>query len=160
MFGLFKNNKSIILYSICNGKSISLDSVPDITFSKRLVGDGVAFEFDGDTIYSPCDGEIIMIASTNHAVGIKAANGAEILIHCGMETVNLKGNGLNVLVNLHTKVKHGTPILKIDRTLMNERNINLITPVLLTNRDLYNIECEEITNNVCLDTKVATVSKK
>ena len=143
MISLFKNMlqvKDVDLYAIASdAKLISLDDVPDIAFSKRLVGDGIAFELRSDTIYSPCDGKIIMIANTKHAIGIQAKNGAQILIHCGLETVNLNGEGLTPLVKIEQNVKHGDPILKINIELMKEKNIKLITPVIVTNPNDYHI---------------------
>lgn len=134
MISLFKNMrqiKEIDLHMIASdAELISLDDVPDIAFSKRLIGDGVAFVLKSDTIYSPCDGKIIIIANTRHAIGIQVKNGAQILIHCGLETVNLNGEGLKPLVKLEQDIKKGDPILKIDLNLMNEKNINLITPVI------------------------------
>lgn len=143
MISLFKNMlqvKDVDMYAIASdAKLISLDDVPDIAFSKRLVGDGIAFELRSDTIYSPCDGKIIMIANTKHAIGIQTKNGAQILIHCGLETVNLNGEGLMPLVKIEQNVKHGDPILKINIELMKEKNIKLITPVIVTNPNDYHI---------------------
>ena len=141
LFKSMKQVKEVDLYAIASdAKLISLDDVPDIAFSKRLIGDGIAFELRSDTIYSPCDGKVIMIANTKHAIGIQVKNGAQILIHCGLETVNLNGKGLEPLVKLEQDIKKGDPILKIDLNLMNEKNINLITPVIITNINDYIIE--------------------
>ncbi|MFV0479037.1 MAG: PTS glucose transporter subunit IIA [Anaerorhabdus sp.] len=116
-----------------DGNCISIESVPDKVFASKMLGDGVAFDFTGDTIYAPCDGVIIMVAVTKHAVGLVAENGVEILIHIGLDTVTLAGDGFDVLVKVNERVKVGDPLVKIDRDLMDEKKINLITPLIITN---------------------------
>lgn len=98
-----------------------------------MMGDGVAFEFEGDMVCAPCDGEITVIAETKHAFGIKGNNGVEILIHIGLDTVNLKGKGFDVKVKVGSKVKCGEPLVALDRKVFEENNINLVTPLILTN---------------------------
>ena len=126
-------------HAICDGRVLPISQVPDITFAQKLLGDGVGFSYEEPVIYSPCDGEIILVAQTNHAIGLRAENGAEIMIHVGMDTVNLKGRGLHPLVRLHKNVKAGDPLLEIDRGVMRENGINLITPMILTNGEEYDL---------------------
>ncbi len=133
MFGFLAKNKSDDLYSPVNGKSIPIEQVPDKLFANKLLGDGVAFVFEGDTIYAPCDGEIIMVASTRHAFGMKTKNGTEILVHVGVETVNLNGEGFNTLVKPGAKVKAHQPIMRIDRPFMQKMKMDLTTPMIITN---------------------------
>lgn len=121
------------IYSPVNGVCISLDDVSDPVFSSRMMGDGVAFKFEGDTLYSPCDGTVMLVAKSKHAIGIKAKNGAEILIHVGLETVNLNGEGFEVLIEPNAKIKTGEPLLKCDLAFMKSKHIDLITPMILTN---------------------------
>lgn len=141
MFDLFrkKDVNVVDINAICDAVTLPIEEVPDITFSEKLIGDGLAFNFKGDTIYSPCDGKIILVSKTKHAIGIKCDNGAEIMIHCGLETVTLKGNGLYPQVECGQKIKKGKPILKVDRQYMDKNNIDLITPVVVTNKDDYEI---------------------
>ena len=73
-------------HAICDGRVLPISQVPDITFAQKLLGDGVGFSYEEPVIYSPCDGEIILVAQTNHAIGLRAENGAEIMIHVGMDT--------------------------------------------------------------------------
>lgn len=133
MFGFLK--KSNVLYAPVKGQSIRLADVPDPVFAEKLLGDGVAFTFDTDVICAPCDCEIIMVADTKHAIGIRLSNKAEVMIHIGLDTVNLDGEGFKVLVNEHEKVKKGQPIVKIDRKIFEKNNINLITPMIITSKD-------------------------
>ncbi|MEG0177686.1 PTS sugar transporter subunit IIA [Anaerorhabdus sp.] len=135
MLNLFKKKKLSELYAPVTGKLVSLDCVPDPVFSSRMMGEGVAFEYDSDTICAPCDGKIVLIANTKHAVGINS-NGIEILIHVGLDTVNLRGEGFEVLVNIGDKVKQGDKLLRVNREFMKDHNVNLITPMIITTKDI------------------------
>ncbi len=131
-----------------DGKCINITEVPDETFAGKVLGDGVAFTYEGDTVYAPCAGEISMVAETNHAVSIVSDGGLEILIHVGIDTVNLQGKGLEALVKVGQKVSVGTPLIKIDRAFMKEQNVNLVTPVILTNGDDTTYELENVGSDV------------
>lgn len=144
MFGLFKK-KECTIYAPVNGKMINISEVPDPVFSKKLMGDGVGFMFDGDTLYAPLDGKVKLVAATKHAIGFEARNKAEVLMHIGLDTVALKGEGFEVLVNEGDKVKHGTPIVKINRKLMKEKAIDLTTPLVITNPE-YTVQLENQEN--------------
>ncbi len=131
-----------------DGKCIDITEVPDETFAGKVLGDGVAFVFDGDTVFAPCAGEITMVAETNHAAAIVSDGGMEILIHVGIDTVNLQGKGLEALVKVGDKVKIGTPLIKADRAFMKEQGVNLVTPLILTNGDDTSYELENVGNDV------------
>jgi glucose-specific phosphotransferase system IIA component len=133
MFKFLGNKKDMGIYSPVIGKMIKIEEVPDKTFADKLLGDGVAFYMDTDIISAPCFGKVTMIANTKHAIGILSDNGAELLIHIGLETVNLQGEGFEVLVRSNEKIKPGTPLIKVDRKLMESKNINLIIPMVITN---------------------------
>ena len=158
MFNLFKKVVECEVYSPVIGKMIPLDDVPDPVFSEKMMGEGCAFGFEGDTVYAPCNGEIILIANTYHAFGIKAENGAEILIHIGLYTVNLNGKGFEVLVKEHTKVKAHDPLVRIDREFMKENKIDLTMPMVITSSD-YEIELDEYGEKE-LSNRVLKVKKK
>lgn len=134
MFGFLRRNNTVELYSPVIGESMKLENVSDPVFAEKMLGDGLAFTFEGDTIYSPCSGEIIMIATTKHAIGI-ASKDTEVLIHVGLETVELNGKGFEILIANHTKVKKGQPLLKIDRNLMNVNHIDLTTMMIVTSKN-------------------------
>ena len=122
------------LLNICsplNGKAVSLDSVPDPVFSDRVLGDGCAVIPSDGKIYSPVNGEISSIAETNHAYGFSSDDGLEVLLHFGLETVALKGNGFTPHVAVGDKVKIGDLVAEVDVELLKSKNINLITPVLV-----------------------------
>lgn len=157
MFDLFKKKKDIDLYAPVVGETVSLEKVPDKIFADKLMGDGIGFIFEGNTVCAPCDGKISMIANTLHAFGITAANGAEILVHIGLDTVTLEGKGFKAMVAAGEKVKKGTPIIEIDRDIMKQNNINLITPMIITNSDEFNFEIENSDKHVIAgESKVIT----
>ncbi|WP_035293265.1 PTS glucose transporter subunit IIA [Clostridium sp. KNHs214] len=146
MFNLFKKSKEI--KSPISGKVVSLENVPDEVFSKKLMGDGVAIVPTGETLYTPTNALIELVAETKHAIGFKTDDGMEILIHVGLDTVNLKGEGFTSLVTAGQKVTAGTPILKIDRNFMQQKGINLITPIIITNSNEMTLSFNNIDNDV------------
>ncbi|OOM82267.1 PTS system glucoside-specific EIICBA component [Clostridium puniceum] len=137
MIDFFKKKKKLLLYSPVSGKCIDLEYVRDKIFSSKMMGNGIAFSFSEDTVCAPCNGKLTMIANTLHAFGIKAENGAEILVHIGLDTVNLNGNGFTKLAKEGDQVKKGDPIIKIDRKVMQKSDIDLTTPMIITNGSEY-----------------------
>lgn len=141
MFKLFKSkNKDLSLYAPVTGKVIRLDQVNDKMFASKIMGDGVAFVFDDNIVCAPCDGQLTLIANTLHAFGVKMSNGAEVLVHIGLDTVNLNGEGFKKLAKTGMNVKKGTPIIEIDRTFMKSKNIDLTMPLVITNTADYSFE--------------------
>lgn len=116
-----------------SGKVLDLSEVPDQIFAEKLAGDGAAIDAVGDTIVAPADGELTLIFKTYHAFALTLDNGIELLVHIGIDTVNLKGEGFKVLAEQGNKVKMGDPIVKIDRDFIKSKGYSLITPVLITN---------------------------
>lgn len=128
-----KKNKILEIKAPISGKAVPLSEVPDPVFSEKMMGDGLAIIPAEGKIYSPVNGEIIMVSATKHAYGILADDGTELLIHFGLETVELNGEGFNVLVKSGDKVKVGDIISEVDYEKLKEKNINMITPVLICN---------------------------
>ncbi|MCD8353988.1 MAG: glucose PTS transporter subunit IIA [Clostridiales bacterium] len=131
-----------------DGQCVDLAQVPDDTFSAKVLGDGVAFVYDGNTVYAPAAGEITLVAETNHAVAIHTAGGLDLLLHVGLDTVNLGGKGLEMLVKMGQQVKVGTPLIRIDRAFMKKQGVNLITPMVLTNGDEVNFTITGVGSSV------------
>lgn len=157
MFKIFKKKEPLILYAPVTGTSIALENVPDPVFAEKMMGDGIAFIPESDTICAPCDGKVTMIANTLHAIGITAENGAEILIHIGLDTVNLNGKGFTSLVNVGDKIKIGTPLVKIDMVFMKEHEMVLTTPMVVTNTNELSMVIEEAKSHVIMgESKVIT----
>lgn len=159
MFNL-KKGKSLKLYAPVNGTMISLADVPDKVFASEMMGQGVAFVYDDNLVCAPCDGRITLIPSTLHAFGMIDATGAEILVHIGLDTVNLRGKGFKALVEQGCKVKKGTPVIEIDREFMKENDIVLTTPVVITNSSDFAVSIT--LNTVCERgiTEILTCTKK
>lgn len=132
--------KDTILYAPVDGACIPLSEVKDEVFVNKMMGEGVAFQFDGDILVSPCDGTIVMIAATKHAIGILGDDGAELLIHVGLDTVKLNGKGFHILKKSGDTVKTGEPIMQLDRKLMETHNIDLTTPMVITNSDQFQLK--------------------
>ncbi len=128
-----KKDTKITINAIANGKLLPLEQVNDPVFSKKMMGDGVAVYVDDDYIVSPVDGTISLIAETKHAFGITTSEGIEIMVHVGLETVNLKGQGFERLKEVGNEVKKGDRILHINQKFMKENNIDLITPIIVLN---------------------------
>lgn len=120
------------LYAAQTGTVISLEDVPDDVFSQKVLGEGIAIIPKDKMVLSPSAGEIAVVAETKHAYAVVTDEGAEILIHIGLETVNLKGNGFKALVKPGDKVQVGTPLCEVDDTLINGKN-PLYTPMIITN---------------------------
>ncbi|EOR24408.1 PTS system, glucose subfamily, IIA component [Clostridium sartagoforme AAU1] len=127
--------KSNTLVAPVSGKAIPLSEVPDPVFAEKLAGDGMAIIAEGDTIVAPADGEVTLIFKTKHAFAMTLENGLELLIHIGLETVSLDGEGFEQLVEQGVNVKAGTPLIKINRDFILSKGLSLATPVLITNVD-------------------------
>ena len=116
-----------------SGRCVPITEVPDATFSEKILGDGVAIIPTDGKILSPVDGSVSTVADTNHAFGFLSDDGLDILVHVGLETVALKGEGFKVHVKAGDKVKKGDLIAEVDLELLKSKNINTITPVIVCN---------------------------
>lgn len=130
-------DSAVTLDSPLRGWCAPLDETPDEVFAQRLLGDGVAVDPTGDTLHAPCDGEVISVATSKHAVAVRAENGAEILMHVGIDTVALAGKGFEALVQQGARVKRGQPLLRFDLDVLARAARSLITPILITNGDRF-----------------------
>ena len=114
--------------------TMDLDKVPDPVFSSGAVGQGVGLEPEGDIVVTaPADGTVIVAPSSGHAFGITLDNGVEILIHVGLDTVNLEGKGFDVKVSQGDRVSEGQELVRVDRSVIEQAGYPLTTPVLITN---------------------------
>lgn len=134
MFNIFKKkSKAIKVISCVEGILISLKDVPDPVFSSGAIGRGVAVKPTNSLIVSPVDGIIKMIFPTNHAIGIETKEGLEFLIHVGVDTVKLKGEGFRRIATEGTTVKAGDSLLEVDFKLLEEKGYPTDTLIILTN---------------------------
>jgi len=143
MFGLFKAKKQTIV-SPADGDVVDLSEVPDQVFSEKMAGDGIAITPRSNTFVAPIAGVVSKIFSTNHAYSIKAKNGLEILVHIGLETVALKGEGFERLVEEGTKVTTGTPIISADLEYIQSEGKNIITPIVLNHDKELILEIQNV----------------
>lgn len=126
-----KKSKKLLILSPLTGKVMPLEDVPDPVFSQKIIGDGVAVFPSEGRIVSPVDGQVVSVADTGHAYGLKTEDGLEILIHVGLETVSLKGECFNVYVKPGDQVKAGDKLAEVDLGFLAEKNISPVTPVLI-----------------------------
>ena len=135
---------SIVVTAPFSGKLVPLSEVPDETFASGVLGEGIAIEPSDGLFCSPVDGTVETIAETKHAIGFAADNGLEILVHVGLETVSLNGEGFEILVKEGDKVKAGQPVAKADLALIRERGLKTITSIVLTGgADDMELHCAE-----------------
>lgn len=121
----------ILILSPLTGRTVPLEEVPDPVFSQKIIGDGMAIIPTEGKIVSPVDAQVVSVADTGHAYGLKTADGLEILIHAGLETVSLKGECFKVYVKPDDTVKAGDMLAEMDLKFLEEKKINPITPVLV-----------------------------
>ena len=135
---------SIVVTAPFSGKLVPLSEVPDETFASGVLGEGIAIEPSDGLFCSPVDGTVETIAETKHAIGFAADNGLEILVHVGLETVSLNGEGFEILVKEGDRVKAGQPVAKADLALIRERGLKTITSLVLTGgADDMELHCAE-----------------
>ena len=136
--------RSIVVTAPFSGTLVPLSEVPDETFASGVLGEGIAIELSDGLFCSPVDGTVETIAETKHAIGFAADNGLEILVHVGLETVSLNGEGFEILVKEGDRVKAGQPVAKADLALIRERGLKTITSIVLTGgADDMELHCAE-----------------
>lgn len=134
MLNFFKKKENkVILYKPVPGKVIDITEAPDEVFSQKYLGDGVAVIPEGNVVVAPCDGTILHIANSLHAVAVGTEEGLQVLIHIGLDTVLLKGEGFTGFVKNGDKVKKGDKLVSFDRNYIEAQGKSLITPVVITN---------------------------
>lgn len=141
MFNFLKKDKNTVktLIAPVDGKILDLSEVEDPVFSQKMMGEGIAVIPEDNTIVAPADGKIVLIPETRHAFGMKLADGMELLVHVGLDTVSLGGEGFTALVNINDEVKAGTPILKVDTDFVKSKGISLTTPLIIMNHGEYEL---------------------
>ncbi|ALX48820.1 PTS sugar transporter subunit IIA [Lentibacillus amyloliquefaciens] len=131
---LFKKGDSDIkIYTPVNGEIVQLEEVPDPVFSQKMMGDGVAVKPVEGKICAPVDGEVIQIPDTKHAIGLRAKDGTEVLVHIGLETVSLEGKGFIVSVRTGDNVSAGQVLMEFDLEYIRENASSDMTPIVITN---------------------------
>lgn len=128
-------NKEIILAMPVKGKVLPLTEVNDYLFNKKIMGEGAAISPEDNFLYSPLDGEVVLVYDSKHAIAIKTDDGLQILIHVGIDTVKLEGRGFAAYVKVGDLVKRGDKLLFFDKDYI-EKKASTIIPVVITNPEL------------------------
>lgn len=136
MFNFFKKQRTIEIISPMTGEIVAIEDVPDKVFSEKMVGDGLGIEPVEGIVTAPFDGEVVSLFPTNHAIGLRTKNGIELLIHVGLDTVDLKGEGFERIVEENQKVKKGDLLLKFDIDFIKSKEKSIISPIIITNMDM------------------------
>lgn len=144
------------LYSPIEGEVIELNNVPEGAFSQKLLGDGFAIIPSGNKVFSPADGEVAVLFPTKHAVVILTEEGLEILIHVGINTASLNGEGFMAHVEKGTKVNKGDLLITFDNEVVKTNGKSLISPIIITNINLVKDISIDFGNKKALE-KVADV---
>jgi len=117
------------------GKVMALDEIEDQVFSQKMMGDGYAVELSSGKVLAPFDGEVIMSFPTKHAIGLRSDEGMEILIHLGMDTVELEGKGFTMFVEQGKHIKQGDVLAEVDLAYVKKQGKSLVSPVVFTNKE-------------------------
>ena len=153
--------RKLQVFAPVTGQLISLEEVPDPTFSKKMLGDGIAIMPSEGKIYSPVDAEITYLPATKHAIGLRTRDGTELLIHIGLETVSLKGRGFRHFVKQGMDVKAGHILVEVDLDYVGENAKSIITPIVITNSAVREITTSKKTSNCTAGkTVIMIVTKK
>ncbi|WP_309620502.1 PTS glucose transporter subunit IIA, partial [Salinibacterium sp.] len=142
------------------GVVIPLAEVPDPVFSKGIVGLGVGVDPTEDTVYAPGAGEVVVAQSTGHAFGLLLDSGVELLIHVGIDTVNMKGKGFDVTAAVGDRVEAGTPLVTFNREMIEAAGYSPVTLVLVTNPNDFGSVDQAATGAVTVGSPLITVAAK
>ncbi|MGY4690205.1 PTS sugar transporter subunit IIA [Salibacterium sp. K-3] len=155
------DSKTVAITAPVTGTYIDLKDVPDPTFSEKMMGDGFAVEPEEGRLVSPVKGRIVQVFPTMHAIGIKSEEGLDILIHIGLETVAMQGEGFDVYVKEGDKVKSGEPLIDFSIDRVREQAKSAVTPLVLTEQSQISaMERMEVTNVTAGETAVIHVTYK
>ena len=113
-----------------DGTVIALEDVPDEVFAQKMVGDGVAINPSGDVAVAPVDGALIKLFPGGHAFGIATREGAELIVHLGLDTIELHGEGFEIIAREGQEVRVGTPIVRFSRKTVERLGKAMISPVV------------------------------
>lgn len=137
------SGKQLKLFAPVSGKTVAIENVPDPVFADKMVGDGISVDPTTSVLVAPCAGVVANIHSAHHALTISTPEGADVLMHIGLETVMLKGKGFNVKVHEGQSVETGTPLIEFDADFVAANAKSLLTEIVITNTDrVSNIQAE------------------
>ena len=152
-------SEAVTITSPLEGRAVPISEIPDPVFSTGAVGDGIAIEPTSNTVVCPADATVVTAPDSGHAFGLKLDSGVELLIHVGIDTVELGGKGFDVKVKAGDHVSAGQPLVVFDPTVIDEAGYSKITPVLVTNGFDYSNVTGIPADDVTTGTPVITVVK-
>ena len=132
------------IYAPGVGQIIPLSEVPDQVFAGKMMGDGVGFIPEKGEIVAPFDGTVKTIFPTKHAIGLESESGVEVLIHIGIDTVKLNGEGFESLINVDEKVTQGQPLMKVNLAYLKAHAPSIVTPMIITNLENKELVIEDV----------------
>ncbi|CAM3777117.1 PTS glucose transporter subunit IIA [Avibacterium gallinarum] len=156
-----KSNKTVEveIYAPLSGDIVNIEDVPDVVFSEKIVGDGIAIRPTGNKLVAPVDGVVGKIFETNHAFSMESTDGVELFVHFGIDTVELKGEGFRRVAEEGQTVKRGDTIIELDLELLEAKAKSVLTPVVISNMDEVS-HIEKKTGEVVAGESVVLVVKK
>lgn len=130
-----KTSAGVSLMAPLSGRLVPIEKVPDPVFAEKMVGDGISIDPTSQILISPCDGEVIQIHPSYHAVTVKTADGLEVLMHIGLDTVTLRGEGFTPRVKVGDRVRTGAPLIEFDADYVALHAKSLLTQIVISNSD-------------------------
>lgn len=129
------NKTGVILMAPLSGYLFPIDQVPDLVFAQKMVGDGISIDPVSQSLLAPCDGEVIQLHPSHHAITVKTIEGLEVLMHIGLETVALRGEGFKPKVKEGDQVKRGDVLIEFDADYVALHAKSLLTQIVIANSD-------------------------
>lgn len=130
--GLFSKNKNLEVLAPVDGEIIDLSEVEDEVFADRMMGDGLAFIPESNDFFAPIEGKLVTVFPSGHAYGIKHKSGVEILLHIGLDTVTLSGEGFDIKVKQDQNIKAGDLLVNVDLDTVSKQVPSIKTPLVFT----------------------------
>lgn len=156
----WKRKKKVDILAPITGEFLPLEKVPDQVFSQKMMGDGFAVLPEEGEVVSPVEGKVINLFPTKHALGLETSAGLEILIHIGIDTVELKGEGFTTHVSEGDKVKVGQKLLTFDIDLIQAKGKSPISPIIFPQTAEWSVHIQNRSNLRAGNTLVASVEQK
>ena len=154
-----KKAVDVEIYAPLSGEIVNIEDVPDVVFSEKIVGDGIAIRPTGNKLVAPVDGVVGKIFETNHAFSMESKEGVELFVHFGIDTVELKGEGFTRVAQEGQSVKRGDTIIELDLALLEAKAKSVLTPVVISNMDEIS-NMEKKSGEVVAGDSVVLVLKK
>lgn len=155
-----ENDVDQVVTSPIKGEFVNIKTIDDHVFSQELLGKGIAIEPSQGCIYAPFDGTVAMLFHTSHAIGLVSDENVEMLIHIGIDTVNLGGKHFYPKVKSNQKFKKGDLLIEFDIKKIKEEGYATITPIIITNIDIFDVTSAENTQHIELDDAIFVVNQK